>query len=241
VSVAGTAVGVVGMAASAGSSIMGSIAASNAANAQVAAAQDANALQWKMYQQSRTDQAPWRTAGGTAVGQMASSLTPGGKSAYTQTPGYLFQVAQGTQAANQAAASQGMLLSGQQQKGLMQYGQGAAATDYQSYLNNLATVAGMGTSAATATGNAGMNAANQMGANTLYAGQARASGYMMQNAAMQQGIGNAFNVANSGGIASIFNGSSGGSYAPQGISSASYTGSIDPSALPQASDMLGSY
>jgi hypothetical protein len=178
------------------------IAGSDAANAQEQAAQTAAQVQWKMFNTAYKGEAPWRNAGGTAVTEMMKSLTPGGKSDYTQTPGYLFNLAQGTQAANQSAASQGMLLSGQQQKALTQYGQGAATSDYQSYLNNLATVSGQGSGVATSGGNQAVQTGSGLAGSALYGGQARASGYLMQNAAMQQGIGNLYNTTSNwfGGV-----------------------------------------
>lgn len=194
-SIAGIAVGA-GMAASAASGVMSSSAA---AGAQEQAAQTAAGVQWKMFNTAYQGEAPWRNAGGTAVTEMMKSLTPGGKSDYTQTPGYLFQLAQGTQAANQSAASQGMLLSGQQQKALTQYGQGAATSDYQSYLNNLATVSGQGSGVAVSGGNQAVQTGSGLAGSALYGGQARASGYLMQNAAMQQGIGNLYNTIGGGG------------------------------------------
>ncbi len=197
-SIAGIAVGA-GMAASAASGVMSSSAA---AGAQEQAAQTAAGVQWKMFNTAYAGQAPWRQAGGAAITQMSKSLTPGGQSAYQQTPGYLFQLAQGTQAANQSAASQGMLLSGQQQKALTQYGQGAATSDYQSYLNNLATVSGQGSGVAVSGGNQAVQTGSGLAGSALYGGQARASGYLMQNAAMQQGIGNLYNTTSNwfGGV-----------------------------------------
>ena len=198
-------------------SVVGAISGSNASSAQADAANQASALQWKQYQQTRKDQAPWRTAGSQAVTELWNKVQAG-PGDYKQSPGYLFQLAQGTGAMNASAAANGTLLSGQQQKSLNAYGQNYASSDYDNFLNRYyqsltpyQSVAGLGQTATQATSQSGMNAANQMGANSLYAGQARASGYLMQNAATQSGI----NSLYSGGLGSllsgVFSGSSGGS------------------------------
>lgn len=54
--------------------IMGSDASDNAVNAQTNAANQANATQWKMYNQNRADLAPWRTTGGAAQNKLAQML-----------------------------------------------------------------------------------------------------------------------------------------------------------------------
>lgn len=67
--IAGTAI-----AGGIGSAAMGASAAGKAADAQSAAAADASALQKYMYDRTRKDQAPWRTAGGNAVSYIAQLL-----------------------------------------------------------------------------------------------------------------------------------------------------------------------
>lgn len=54
--------------------MMSSSAAQSAANAQVQASENANALQKYMYDQNRTDSAPWRTAGAGAVDYVSRLL-----------------------------------------------------------------------------------------------------------------------------------------------------------------------
>ena len=56
----------------------GALISANATNRAAAgaenAARDANALQWNMFQQNRSDQAPWRTTGGAALGQLSNLM-----------------------------------------------------------------------------------------------------------------------------------------------------------------------
>ena len=57
-----------------GGSMIQANAASKAASGAQNAARDANALQWNMFQQNRSDQAPWRTTGGAALGQLSNLM-----------------------------------------------------------------------------------------------------------------------------------------------------------------------
>lgn len=112
------------------------------------------------------------------------------------TPGYQFQLGQGTQAIERSAASKGKLLSPGTQQALADYGQGLAGTTYNNYISQLMSMAGLGQSSTTALANTGTNAANQMSQNTLYGGNARASGYINAanaNTGMWNGIGSAIN------------------------------------------------
>lgn len=155
---------------------------------------------------------PYMQAGQNAMGGYQNFLNQYGDpthmyndimSHYSMSPGAQFQMQQGTQAANAAAAANGMLGSGAEQKALMQYGQGIANQDQQQYLNN---ILGMGNTYLNGMGNlmgqgfGAANAANQnrMGYGNalgqLYGGQAQAQAYGQQNL-----LGNIGNII-SGGI-----------------------------------------
>jgi len=127
------------------------------------------------------------------------------------TPGYQFQLEQGQNAVQNSAGARGGLVSGNAATALDRYSQGLAASNYQQvynnamqeYLNNfniyntnqanqynrLASLAGVGQTAATTLGNQGQAAANnvagigatiggQVGQNINNAGAATASGYV---------------------------------------------------------------
>jgi len=88
----------IGPAISAGASLLGgalqSGSANDAAREQAAATQAAIAEQQRQYNQTRTDQAPWRDAGSAAVGQLRYLLGLGGNGAGTNTaPTYGNEVA----------------------------------------------------------------------------------------------------------------------------------------------------
>lgn len=197
-------------AAIAGAAVVGagaSIYSSNkASSAQKSAASSANNTQLQMYNQTRTDQTPWRNAGSNAIGALSSyyglpttnadgTTTPGNPNAgaddmklIQSLPGYQFNLQQGEQSTQRNLAAQGLLGSGAAGKALTQYGQGYAQNASNSYLNGLQSIAGIGQTSVQSTGQAGMNAANQIGSNQIYAGNAQASGYANQSNAINSGL-----------------------------------------------------
>jgi hypothetical protein len=125
---------------------------------------------------------PYISGGSSAMDQLTSALGPGGSLTQPFTadmmakysPAYQFQLQQGTQAANRAAAASGALGSGGAAKALQRYTQDYAGTAFgnaanlynqqqQAIYNRLAGVAGMGQQAAGAAGQAGLQAAEYGG------------------------------------------------------------------------------
>lgn len=202
----GVAAAAIGAAGAIGGAAISASAAGSAANAQTAAASQADATQLQMYNQTRTDQTPWRQAGGNAIGALSSyyglpttnadgTTTPGNPNAgaadsalIQSLPGYQFNLQQGQQATERNLAAGGLLDSGAAQKALTQYGQGYAQSASNSYLNGLQSLSGVGQTSVQATGAAGTNAANQIGSNQIYAGNAQASGYANQANAINNGL-----------------------------------------------------
>lgn len=202
-------------------------AAGNAADKQAQAAQSANQTQLYMYDQNRTDQAPWRAAGGSAVNALSSyyglpttnadgTTTPGNPNAgaddtklIQSLPGYQFNLDEGNKAVQHNLAAQGLLGSGAAGKALEQYGQNYAMGASTQYLNGLQSLAGLGQTATQATGASGTNAANQIGSNQIYAGNAQASGYANQANAIGSGLSGLSGIA--GRYASGGGGGGGGS------------------------------
>ena len=189
-------------------SLMGASASRNAAQAQADAANKANDLTWRMYQQGRADQMPWLQAGGQALNQLSAGLAPGGQFTKNFTaadmaagvdPGYAFRMSEGLKALDRQAAARGGLISGAALKGAQRYGQDMASQEYQNafnryqvnrsnLLNPLQSLAGVGQSTANTLAGQGAQTASTMGENTVGAGNARASGYIGQTNAYNQGI-----------------------------------------------------
>jgi len=183
-------------------------AAGDAADAQESAANRASDMQWRMYEQNRADQAPWREAGVNALGKLTGQLDtlnkPFSMEAFQADPGYGFRLAEGQKALERSAAARGNLLSGGALKGIARYGQDYASNEYSNaynrynqdntnIFNRLAAVSGIGQTASQQIGAQGLATGQGMAQNALAGGQARASGYVGQANAINQGIGNYLN------------------------------------------------
>ena len=189
------------------SSAIGASASSKAANTQAASAAQGVEEQRRQYDQTRTDMAPWREAGGAAIGQLSQMIQPGYD--HTTSPGYQFRFNEGQRAVESSAASKGMLMSGGNLKDLVRYGQGVAAQDYGDQFNRVASVSQGGQQAATSLGNLGAVASNQISNLYTQAGNAKASGYVGSANAWGQGIGNISSMFANGQFGS-FGGGGGG-------------------------------
>lgn len=147
---------------SAGSSIaggvMGSNAASSAADAQAQAAeqaaqlqhqdaQDALAFQKEQYNTAQKEFAPWLQAGTGAIGSLSDLMQNGGFPDWTgqfqaptaateqNDPGYQFRLDQGMKALTNSAAARGGLLTSGTGKDLNNYAQDYASNEYNNVYN----------------------------------------------------------------------------------------------------------
>lgn len=132
---------------------------------------------------------------------------------FETAPGYEWRMDQGIEAVNRGASAAGQLDSGARNKDLTRFGQGLASSEYansynrwenernfayndrQNYLNRLASMSGLGQTAAAQTGqaasvagsnqaNAALNFGNTASNNALVGGAGQASGYInMANSA----------------------------------------------------------
>ena len=192
-----------------GSSLIGSMASSDAADtaAQASgAASDASiAEQRRQYDLTRADYAPYITSGQSAVNQLAAGLAPGGRFStptpfdfrYDQNtdPSYGFRFSEGMKALDRSAASRGGLLSGATLRGATRFGQDLASQEYNNAFARYVT---------------GFNA-NTGERNQLYnryagvagTGQQAVGGVTAQGATTAGNIGNAYmtNAANTGNAA----------------------------------------
>lgn len=144
----------------------------------------------------RADLQPWMTTGGQANTASANLLGLGGQDAqaaamanFQTSPGYDFRLSEGLRGVDAGAAAKGMLRSGATLKAEQKYGEGLAASEFDSYYNRLFGLSKLGESAAAGVG-AGELSTGQGIANantTLGAQQASIYG----NAA--SGIGSAVN------------------------------------------------
>jgi hypothetical protein len=214
----GTAAAILGSAAlgaatSRSASKTQSRAAAQAADVQKQVADQQTALQREMFERTREDQAPYRTAGYNALAEMqrtagnVPSAFKFGAGDYQADPGYAFRLAEGQKALDRQAAARGGLISGGALRAAQRYGQEMGSQEYTNafnryqtnranQLNPLQSLMGSGQTAAGQVANAGQNYANQAGQNYMNAGNARASGYVGSANAWSNAIGNAYNQYN---------------------------------------------
>lgn len=166
----------VGLLGNAGSALIGYNATQNAAQAQLDAIREANALQKYMYDTTRSDFAPWRETGTWALGKAKNLLE--NPSQITSDPGYQFGLSEGNRLLQGSAAAKGGLYSGAAMKAMDRYGADYAMTKLNDAMNRYNTLSGSGQTATQSTASAGQNYANQAGNNITNAGNARASSYM---------------------------------------------------------------
>ena len=132
-------------------------------------------------------------------GQIATAMQAGGGSpdysAFYKSPGYQFRFDEGQRALETSAAARGGLMSGGMGRELTRYGQGFASGEFGNYANRLASLAGVGQTAAFGTGQLGSAAAGQFGRTSsglaqtvMSGGQAQAAGIVGSGNAWSQGI-----------------------------------------------------
>jgi len=224
-----------------GSAVIGGVASSNAAGTQAAAAGQASdaqlqasresiAAQERAFERQVALQEPFREAGmkgqnelmrllglsgdvnAKDYGTLARSFT--GQDMY-KDPGYAFRLNEGIKALDRSAAARGGLLSGNQLRGVTQFGQDYATNEYQNAfnryqaersarLNPLQSLAGQAQSTANTLTNAAgslgsgeaaalMAGGNAAAAGLIGAGNARASGYMGTANAISGALGQGVN------------------------------------------------
>ena len=176
-----------------------SIYSSNkAADAQKKAAASGIANERQMYDQTRTDLAPYRQVGEKSTALMADLYGFNGpekqaaaKMQFQSDPGYEFQRSEGLRAVEGSAAARGSALSGGAMKALQTYGTGLADQSYGNWYQRLANMQGIGQNAAAQTGNIGANTASNI--SNLYgqAGAAQAGGYLAAGNAITGSLGDA--------------------------------------------------
>ena len=180
-------------------SVVGSVVGSRQANnATDAAARQSIEEQRRQFDLVRADTAPQRELGAAAVGRLGALSGYGGKppdfSSFYADPGRNFAISEGQNAIDRSAAARGGLLSGGAVKEGVRYATGMADQQYSAFYDRLLQQAGLGNTGIGASAAAGSNAANNISATAMNAGNARASTYMNNaanvNNALQTGYEN---------------------------------------------------
>lgn len=189
-----------------GSSLLGANAAGNAADTQAAASAASTAAQERMFDKQVALQEPWRKAGEEALNKLVplTDYKKFGMDQFTEDPGYAFRLSEGQKALERSAAARGGLISGGALKAATRFGQDMGSQEYTNAFNRyqteraaqlqpLQSLAGVGQTSANTLSNAASNLGAAEGANITNAGAARASGYVGQTNALNQGLGTYLN------------------------------------------------
>ena len=177
-----------------GSGIMGSKAAKQAAQTQADATRYAADIQQQMYEQGREDLGPYREQGYAALKDIQGLkpyltqqfATPQDLAPYLD-PSMAFRMKYGTQATERLANVGQGALSGNTLRGLQEFGQGLASTEYanafnraqterSNIYNTLANIAGMGQGSVNTGVGIGQNTAQNLGTLAVGGAQAQAAG-----------------------------------------------------------------
>jgi hypothetical protein len=163
---------------------------------------EALAFQKQMYEQTRTDFAPYRESGVANLNQLNTLLGIGGNTgaadygrfatadftnadfAANKDPGYAFRLSEGLKAVDRQAAARGGLISGNALKASQTYGQDMASQEYQNAFNRYQTVRGNTLSPFQSGAAAGQSAAAMQGASNAGIGNAGANAAASNNAAL---------------------------------------------------------
>jgi hypothetical protein len=144
---------------------------------------DINAL-WGNWEQGRMNElAAAREASGGG-----NQLAGPDYSEFYKSPDYTFRLNEGLNAVQGSAAARGGLYSGNALRGITDYGQGLAASEFGNYVNRQLALAGMGQAATTQAGNAAMTTGTNVSNLLLGQGNARASGIINQTNAITGGV-----------------------------------------------------
>ena len=185
----------------AGSSVLGASAASSAARTQAAATDRATAAQERMYNRGVELQEPFRQVGVNALPELvaASRYDPFTMEKFQADPGYGFRLKEGLRAIENSALAGGMGRSGATLRGLTRYGQELGSDEFTNAFNRyqaernarlqpLQSLTGMGQTTAQNIAGAGNRLGENIGANMIQGGVARASGYMGAANALSGGL-----------------------------------------------------
>lgn len=189
-----------------GSALIGGVSSGAASRAQERAAREGAAAQERMFNRQVELQEPFRQAGVNALPELvaASRYTPFSMEQFQQDPGYAFRMREGLKALDRSAAARGGLLSGNQLRGVTQFGQDLASQEYtnafnryqaerSARLNPLQSLTGMGQTATNTLSNEAGQYGQNMAANAAQMGNIRASGYMNQANALTGALGTGLN------------------------------------------------
>lgn len=181
-------------AASIGSSIVQSNAASKAASQQATAANNATAEQQQMFSETQQNLQPFIDQGNTAATKVSQleGLNGGDSStimnALASLPGYQFSNTQGLKAVQNSATARGLGVSGAAQKGAAQFATGNANTYYNNLLTGVQNTETTGANAASGLATNATQTGTNIAGTIQGAGAAEAAGTLGSANAVSSGL-----------------------------------------------------
>jgi hypothetical protein len=166
----------------------------------------------------QANQKPWLDQGTAAVNQLGAGVLSGAMSKPFEAgdmladPGYQFRMSEGLKALDRSASSRGDLLGGAALKAITRFGQNTASNEYQNAYNRytgeqatkynqLASLAGVGQTAANTLGQAGQAYAGNVGNIAMNNAATQGNVAIAQGntkSSLYQGVGNALSSGISG-------------------------------------------
>lgn len=235
------------VAAGVGGAIISSNGAQSAAQTSANAAESATQAQLQMFNTTQADYAPQVQLGQGAANMLGGIYGIGGVSgvpgssaptsgspspnyaAFYNSPGYQFSLSQGQAAINKQAAASGNLYSSGTLAAQNNYAQGVASTQYNNYINQLTTMAGLGNTASAGVGAAATATGQGVASSLQNAGNASAAGILGSSNAFSNALGS---VSNGIGNTLLLRGLNGGGFGGVGSGTApigtEVTGGVDP-------------
>lgn len=128
------------------------------------------------------------SGGGELTPEMIRDAQAAAMDLFMTDPGYQFRMDEGQKALDRSASARGGLLSGAALKATQRYGEGLAAQEYDNYIKRLFNLGGYAQPATQTAASTGLGYAGLGQQATLAGANARASGYLNQASAINQGI-----------------------------------------------------
>jgi hypothetical protein len=221
-----------------GSGLLQANGAGNAAGQISNAANNAGATVGNYFGTAQAGLSPYMTNGADAsnrLGNLMSGTGPSQAASFENTPGYQFALQQGMSGVNRNAAASGNLYSSGTLAAVGANQQGLASQNYQNYVGNLMSMAGLGGQAAGINAGAATQAGGNIASTQLTGGIARGNAAGSQGNTYGNLLGslsnnNAFTSALGGFASNVWN----GNYNPGVSTDVSFnaspaTGLVDPS------------
>jgi len=172
---------------------------------QKSATDNATATQKQMYEEGRSDLAPFRTAGATATNMLLDKLpdltapVEMDQATLEKTPGYQFNLRQGLKSVQNGAAARGLGRSGAAAKGAAGFATGLADSTFQQQFANAVTNKQNAFNFLMQPAQLGSNAATASAANANTAGANIGQNIVSGGTALAAGVTGAGNVASNAG------------------------------------------